>query len=243
MKEKFLIFPTKKNRTKRTENGKRSKVFLRNIGEKIGEKIDIRLLAFRVFDDPRPKYVAKVTSIDRFFEKTILWAFPMWVRPNYVTLFRFLSVPFIIWLLWIGDYDSAMVLFIVAALSDALDGAIARTRDEITDWGIVFDPFADKLLIGLVGGILIFKFLNPILAFTIITLEVFLIASSYFRFKGEVVPAKTVGKLKMILQCVGVGFIFLSLVTGFTVFLTIATYTLYLAVLFAVLSILVYRSI
>jgi phosphatidylglycerophosphate synthase len=70
-----------------------------------------------------------------------------------------------------------------------------------------------------------------------------LIISSYYRFKGEVVPAKTVGKIKMILQCVGVGFIFLALVSGVPFFFICATYTLYFAVIFAILSIAVYRSI
>jgi CDP-diacylglycerol--glycerol-3-phosphate 3-phosphatidyltransferase len=210
---------------------------------KLEEKIDIKLLLFRVFDDPRPKYIAKITIIDRVIDILILWAIPKKVRPNYVTLFRLISIPFIVYFLLSGFYRVAIVLFVLSAFSDAVDGAIARTRNAITDWGIVFDPFADKLLIITVGGILITNFLNPILASVIIFLELILIVSSYYRFKGNIVPAKTAGKLKMVLQCFGVGFIFLFLLTGNSTFLVIATYILYLAVVFAILSLLVYKSI
>ncbi len=216
----------------------------KEIGENIGEKIDLKILAFKVFDDnPRPKYIAKVTIIDRVIDVLLLWVFPEWVRPNYVTLFRLITIPVIIFLIFHSYYNYAIVLFVVSAFSDAVDGAIARTRNRITDWGIVFDPFADKLLIGSVGGILIYKFLNPFLALVIIFIELVLVFSAYFRFRGEIVPAKTVGKVKMILQSFGISFIFLALVTGVPVFLIVANCILYLAVFFALLSVSVYRSI
>ncbi len=211
--------------------------------KKIVEKIDLKILAFKVFDDPRPKYIAKVTIIDRIIDVLVLWIFPASVRPNYITLFRFISVPFIIYLILSGHYISGLILFVISAFSDAVDGAIARTRNKITDWGIVFDPLADKLLIVSVGGILIYNFLSPYLAALIALFEIVLIASAYYRFKGKVVPAKIVGKLKMILQSVGVGFILLYLATGNPIDLVFANWTLYLALVFAFLSVVVYRSI
>lgn len=217
--------------------------FKGKIAEKIEEKIDLKRLLFRVFDDPRPKYIAKVTIIDRIIDILFLWAFPQSVRPNYVTLFRLISIPFIVILFVKGNYAAAFPLFTISAISDAIDGAIARTRNKITDWGIVFDPIADKLLIGTVGGIMIYKFLNPSLALIIIFLEILLAGSAYYRFKGAVVPAKTIGKLKMILESIAVGFIFLFLLSGAHFFLILATGTLYLAIFFAVLSLLIYRSI
>lgn len=205
--------------------------------------INNELLLFKVFREPRPKYIAKVTAMDKVINVLFLWAFPKSVKPNQVTVFRFISIPFIIFFLIFSFYKIAFVLFVISALSDAIDGGLARTRNQITDWGIVFDPFADKLLIGSVGGILVFKFLSPILALLIVFLEVVLTASAYYRFKGEIVPAKTVGKIKMVLQCIGVGLIFLALVSGRPEILILAVYTLYAAVFFAFLSILVYRSI
>ncbi|MCX6717722.1 MAG: CDP-alcohol phosphatidyltransferase family protein [Candidatus Taylorbacteria bacterium] len=211
--------------------------------KKIGEKIDSKLLLFRVFDDPRPKYIAKVTLIDKFFKNTILWIFPEFVRPNHITIFRFISIPFIIYYLVIENYQAGLILFVISALSDAFDGAIARTRNKITDWGIVFDPVADKILIGSAGGILIFKFINPILAYTVIFLELIIISLAYYRFKGEIVPAKTVGKIKMVLQCFGVSFILLFLVVGNPLLIQIATGIIFLSVIFAILSLTIYRSI
>jgi CDP-diacylglycerol--glycerol-3-phosphate 3-phosphatidyltransferase len=217
--------------------------FKGKITHKIEEKIDIKRLLFRVFDEPRPEYIAKITLTDRILDVTILWLFPEWVRPNYVTIFRLLSIPFIIWLLAVGRYDAATILFAVAAISDAVDGAIARTRNKITDWGIVFDPLTDKLLIGIIGGMLIYRFVSHLLAIEIIFVELLLVFSAYYRFKGRVVPAKTAGKIKMILESVGIGFIFLFLLTNAGWLLIAAQYTLYLAILFALASLLIYRSI
>jgi CDP-diacylglycerol--glycerol-3-phosphate 3-phosphatidyltransferase len=213
------------------------------IGEKLGEKIDKKVLLFKVFDEPRPKYVAKVSIIDKFFKKTILWIFPTSVRPNHITVFRFVTIPFIIYLLTMDYYRLSLVLFVVSAFSDALDGALARTKNQITDWGIVFDPIADKLLIISAGGLLIFKFLNPYLAYTVIFLEILIMSLAYYRFKGEVVPAKIVGKLKMIFQCLGVGSILFFLVLGNSIFLSISTIFIVLSILFAILSLTIYRSI
>ena len=216
---------------------------LKKIEEKLEKKIDNKLLLFRIFDEPRPKYIANVTIIDRIFDKLFLWAFPQSVRPNHVTLFRFISIPFLVFFLLNEFYKTVFIGFAISAFSDAIDGAIARTRNKITDWGILFDPFADKLLVGSVGGIMIYKFLSPMIALVIISLEIILFITSYYRYKGEIVPAKTMGKLKMIFQCIGVLFIFLSLTTGISFFLTIAAYVLYLAIIFALLSLTIYRSI
>lgn len=216
---------------------------LKKLEKKLESKIDSKILLFKVFDEPRPKYVAKVTTIDKIIDKVFLWAFPQSVNPNHITVFRLITIPFILYFLLTESYKIAFIIFVVSAVSDAIDGAIARTRNKITDWGIIFDPFADKLLIGSVGGILIYKFLSPTIAFIIIFLELILIGSSYYRFKGEIVPAKTAGKVKMILQCVGVSFIFLSIVTGSSIALVISTYLLYLAILFGLISLFVYRSI
>ena len=216
---------------------------LKKIEEKIDQHIEKKISSLRVFDEPRPRYIAKVTHIDKVIDKLFLWIFPKMIRPNYLTVFRFVTIPFIVSYLLLGHYKYAFALFIVSAFSDALDGAMARTRNQITDWGIVFDPLADKLLIGIVGGILIFAFISPVLALVVIFLEAVLIFSSYYRFKGEIVPAKASGKIKMILQSIGVGLIFLYLVTHYSLFLVIASYVLYLSVFFALLSIFIYRSI
>ena len=151
--------------------------------------------------------------------------------------------PVVLVFLVFGFKITGLILFAIVAYSDSLDGSIARTRNKITDWGIVFDPFADKLFIGSVGFFVISTYLNFYIASTIVVLELALIIFSYFRFKGTVIPAKTTGKIKMILQCFGVIFVLLYIITGVQAFVPIATYTLYVSIFFAILSLTVYRSI
>ena len=102
---------------------------LKKIEEKLEKKIDNKLLLFRIFDEPRPKYIANVTIIDRIFDKLFLWAFPQSVRPNHVTLFRFISIPFLVFFLLNEFYKTVFIGFAISAFSDAIDGAIARTRN------------------------------------------------------------------------------------------------------------------
>lgn len=66
---------------------------------------------------------------------------------NLVTLIRVLLVPAIVFALIEGFYGWAFVLFLVAGLSDAVDGAIARLFDQQSDLGVILDPVADKLLL------------------------------------------------------------------------------------------------
>lgn len=195
------------------------------------------------YSEARAAYFAKVTPIDRFLAKTILRYIPTSITPNQITVFRFISIPFVIFFLLTGQYLTGTIIFMFSALSDMLDGARARTTNHITTWGTICDPLADKLLIGSVAIILVSKFISPFLTVGILAVELFLIASAYYRFKGRVVPAKTVGKIKMVLQCLGIIFLLYFVLSGVAVFLVIATYTLYLAVIFALLSLLVYRSV
>jgi len=215
----------------------------KKIEQNIENEIDNKSLSFKIFNDPKPKYIARVNFIDKILNKLILWIFPRKITPNQITIFRFITIPFILYFIFTDSYTIGFILFIISALSDLIDGALARTRDQITNWGIVFDPLADKLLIGSVGGILIFKFLNPIIALVIVSIEIILIISAYYRFQGEIVPAKISGKIKMLLQCVGVGLILLFLVIGHPFILILANYVFYLAIIFALLSIFIYRSI
>lgn len=193
--------------------------------------------------ESRVKYLTKPTWFDYFLAKTFLRLIPDSVTPNQMTLFRFATIPFVLILLLTGFYLLATILFSISAFSDALDGARARTTGHITSWGILADPLADKLLIGLTAIILVSQFIGVWLAFLIIFLELALVFSAYHRYKGKVIPAKTAGKVKMILQSFGLGFLFLFTVISAPVLLLIATYLLYGAVLFALLSLFVYRSV
>jgi CDP-diacylglycerol--glycerol-3-phosphate 3-phosphatidyltransferase len=193
--------------------------------------------------ESRAKYLSKVTPIDRWLKILFLGLIPKSVTPNHITVFRFITIPFIAVLLLDGHYLAATIIFLFSAFSDALDGALARTTGQITRWGILADPLADKLLVGSVSLILISKFLSWQLAVVIVALELFLIASAYYRYKGEVVPAKMTGKIKMIFQCFGIIFLFFYVLFGGAFWLLFATVSLVLAVVFAILSLLIYKSI
>jgi cardiolipin synthase (CMP-forming) len=67
--------------------------------------------------------------------------------PNLITLFRLLLVPLTIWLIVEGRYLSAFCCFLVAGLSDAVDGFIARRFNQRTRIGALLDPLADKALL------------------------------------------------------------------------------------------------
>ncbi len=193
--------------------------------------------------DSRVPYLSKVTFTDKIIKFLFLGLIPRKVTPNQITVFRFVTVPFIIWLLLKDHFLSASILFMFSALSDAIDGALARTTNRITRWGILADPLADKLLVGSVAVILISKFLSWPFAFVIVALELIILASAYYRYKGRVIPAKITGKIKMILQCVGIIFLFFFVLFGTIIWLTLAKITLSLAVVFALLSLIVYKSI
>ncbi len=67
--------------------------------------------------------------------------------PNQLTLLRMMFLPFIVIKLVEGHYPSALILFVLAGLSDGLDGLLARTLKQQTVLGQYLDPIADKLLL------------------------------------------------------------------------------------------------
>lgn len=182
---------------------------------------------------------------DKILDKTILRLIPSAIAPNYVTTFRYLSIPVILYLLLSGYHGWSVILFSISAFSDAVDGSLARTRNKITDWGKLHDPLADKLLIGSVGAVAVTVFLSFYLIAVIIIIELFLILNALIKIrKGEhTITALLPGKIKMILQSVGVGLVLLFLVLPLPWILSLAAGLLYLSIFFALISLIVYSSI
>jgi cardiolipin synthase (CMP-forming) len=67
--------------------------------------------------------------------------------PNSLTILRILLIPCYIGLLIYGRFGQALIVLLVAGLTDLLDGAIARMKNQYTRLGAVLDPLADKLLL------------------------------------------------------------------------------------------------
>lgn len=70
----------------------------------------------------------------------------VWNVPNVLTGLRVLAAPLLAWFLMRGQYDYALYTFILAAITDALDGFIARHFNQYTEFGAALDPLADKLI-------------------------------------------------------------------------------------------------
>lgn len=67
--------------------------------------------------------------------------------PNLITVCRILLVPPTLWLIAVGDFGAALACFVVAGVSDALDGALAKGFGWTSRLGGILDPIADKLLL------------------------------------------------------------------------------------------------
>ena len=67
--------------------------------------------------------------------------------PNFITIFRFLLVPAVVYALLNGEMGWALAGFVVAGVSDGVDGFIARQFDQRSELGAYLDPMADKLLL------------------------------------------------------------------------------------------------
>ncbi len=67
--------------------------------------------------------------------------------PNVITLGRMVLVPFVVWLIISGEIEVAFWLFLLAGVSDAVDGFIAKQFNQATLLGAYLDPLADKLLL------------------------------------------------------------------------------------------------
>jgi cardiolipin synthase len=67
--------------------------------------------------------------------------------PNLITLGRILLVPVVVWAIAAGEMRIAFLLFLAAAISDAVDGFLAKRFGMTTELGAYLDPLADKVLI------------------------------------------------------------------------------------------------
>lgn len=65
--------------------------------------------------------------------------------PNFLTAVRIALLPAVVWRFRLGDWIGALAIYLIAMLTDALDGVIARKTNQITALGKLLDPIADKL--------------------------------------------------------------------------------------------------
>ncbi len=144
----------------------------------------------------------KLYPQDYLLQYTILPFIPRWLRPNHFTILRMLMTPFVVWLLYIGDYKLGTPLFVFAVFTDLIDGVMARVRNQITPWGIFFDPVADKLLVGCVALTIGLRYFHPVLVFVAIALDLLpaILLLSRKIPSSQPISANVWGKIKMVLQ-------------------------------------------
>jgi len=145
--------------------------------------------------------------------------------PNALTLLRIFIVPILVVVLltpfsesWFGvpRHILGVGLFLGAALTDYLDGHLARSRNQVTRLGQLLDPIADKLLISAALISLVENQLAPAWAVVIIIGREFAVTGlrSIAAADGVVISASKMGKFKMLLQVLTVALLIVSSVAG-----------------------------
>jgi len=118
---------------------------------------------------------------------------------NRLTILRILMTPVIIVLLLCKQVGAALTLFVLAGITDGLDGFVARSRGQRTALGMVLDPVADKLL--LMSTVIVLSILKELpwwFAIIVVSRDVILIGGTFilYMFVGRVsLPPSWLGKL------------------------------------------------
>ncbi|MCA0432617.1 MAG: CDP-alcohol phosphatidyltransferase family protein [Proteobacteria bacterium] len=107
--------------------------------------------------------------------------------PNLITIARILLVPLTIWFMISDAHGAALASFVVAGISDAVDGFIARRFGLVSELGAYLDPLADKaLLVSIYVTLAILKVVPAWLAILVVTRDVLIV--------GAVLLAQFLGK-------------------------------------------------
>ncbi|ODS36588.1 MAG: CDP-diacylglycerol--glycerol-3-phosphate 3-phosphatidyltransferase [Candidatus Altiarchaeales archaeon WOR_SM1_79] len=131
----------------------------------------------------------------------------MWNLPNALTILRILAIPLIVLLLFYpGKIASfvASIIFLFAAITDGLDGYIARRQNIVTTLGKFLDPMADKLLV--ITSLIMLIHLGRVPAWIVAIIAGREIAVTGLRAiainEGIVISASQLGKYKTLLQVI-----------------------------------------
>lgn len=177
-------------------------------------------------------------SIDGFIDALFLWAFPTWIRPNHLTVARFILTPVVLVLLFLDLDWWALGTFVVALSTDFIDGAMARTRDQITILGTYADPVADKLLVAAVLAWIGYDYLvvQIILAFIVLELVLSAVGASILLRERSARSSNAFGKTKMIVQSIALLMFLISGILELETWVEISVYLLWVALALAFLS-------
>lgn len=139
--------------------------------------------------------------------------------PNALTIFRLiLVVPFVVLLFGMGHSATsrvvATVIFVVASATDFLDGAIARRRNLVTNFGKIVDPIADKALTGAaLIGLSVLGELPWLITVVILGREAIVTLMRFWVIRDGVIAASRGGKAKTVSQLLAI-LLYLLPITG-----------------------------
>jgi len=135
--------------------------------------------------------------------------------PNFITIARILLVPVVIWLLTSDAYQMALLVFAIAAATDAADGALARATHTQSEVGAYLDPLADKLLlVSTFAALGIIKQIPTWLVITVISRDILIVGGmmlSWIMDKPFPVKPLWVSKLNTVAQIFFLGLVLAQL--------------------------------
>lgn len=131
--------------------------------------------------------------------------------PNVLTMVRFILIPVFLTLFFFGERFAAFGIWLLAGLTDILDGYLARKHNMVTPAGMMLDPLADKLMMLTVMLSLLWAGdLSIAAALAMLVRDAGMIAgAALMHFKGKrTVPANWMGKLTTVLYYIAILFIY-----------------------------------
>lgn len=161
--------------------------------------------------------------------------------PTILTILRmFLAVVFMVFVLIDFDWArvTALIIFIIAAVTDKIDGYLARKNKAVTDLGAFLDPIADKMLVNLAFLALVMLGIIPVWVFAVILVRDFAVDGLRMMTAQEqkVLPASWLGKWKTGFQMTALMMLLLSLVLNFEPIGIIGNIILYMSLVLTVVS-------
>ena len=161
--------------------------------------------------------------------------------PTRLTVLRmFLSVAFLAFVTLPDTWAkiTALVIFIIAAITDKIDGNWARKSKQVTDLGAFLDPLADKMLVNLAFLALTVMGIVPLWVFAIILVRDFAVDGMRMMAArdGITIAASFYGKLKTTIQMTALIILLLNLIVNLDFFSILGNIALYLALVLTVFS-------
>jgi phosphatidylglycerophosphate synthase len=157
-----------------------------------------------------------ISNIQKFFEKLdsyrneLLYLFikpywPRWILPNHITWVRVIfGILLSVLLFWFGIEDKFLIvsLFCIGALTDFIDGPVARGTNKVTEFGAMLDSTADRILIIPIAVYSLFSIHKWLLLILLLVEVLNTIVSILYKSKEIYMESNIYGKVKMVLQSI-----------------------------------------